>query len=237
MHNFPNRIIADITDFIFAADEPRKADAIFIPDDSDPAPSELAAKLYASGFAPLIIPSGGVSIKTGKFNGVQRNAERYDGDYKTDCEFMTDVLIKNGVPTHAIIGEDKSGYTKENAALSRKVAGEKGLTIKTAIGCCKSFHARRCLMCYQFAFPEAEILITPTEVFGINRDNWYTFDYGVERVMSELARCGNQFVDEVSALPAASEMRLNTAFRATGRYSEKIKGQSLQKVIAIEQRR
>jgi hypothetical protein len=66
-----NRIIADITDFIFVADEPRKADAIFIPSGSDPAPSELAAKLYADGFAPLIIPSGGVSVKTGKFNTVR----------------------------------------------------------------------------------------------------------------------------------------------------------------------
>jgi hypothetical protein len=61
-------------------------------------------------------------------------------------------------------------------------------------------------MYYQFAFPEAEILISPAEVYGINRDNWFTFDYGVEHVMGELARCGNQFVDEVSALNAASEM-------------------------------
>ncbi|GHV32854.1 hypothetical protein FACS18949_05150 [Clostridia bacterium] len=202
-----NRVIADITDFIFLADEPRKANAIFIPGGSDPAPSELAAKLYANGFAPLLIPSGGVSVKTGKFNGVQRNAERYDGGYKTDCEFMTDVLMKNGVPAHAIIGEDKSGYTKENATLSRKVADGKGLTIKTAIVCCKSFHARRCLMCYQFAFPKTEILIAPAEVFGINRDNWYTFDYGIERVMGELARCGNQFVDEVLALSIKSKPR------------------------------
>jgi uncharacterized SAM-binding protein YcdF (DUF218 family) len=202
-----NRVIADITDFIFIADEPRKADAIFIPGGSDPAPSELAAKLYADGFAPLVIPSGGVSVKTGKFNGVQRSVERYDGDYKTDCEFMTDVLIKNGVPARAIIGEDKSGYTKENATLSRKVADERGLKIKTAIVCCKAFHARRCLMCYQFAFPETEILIAPAKVYGINRDNWYTFSYGVERVMGELARCGNQFVDEVLALNIASEMR------------------------------
>jgi hypothetical protein len=138
----PNRIISDITDFIFVADEPRRVDAIFIPGGSDPAPPELAATLYADGFAPLIIPSGGVSVKTGKFNGAGRNTDRYDGDYKTDCEFMTDVLLKNGVPAEAIIGEDKSGYTKENATLSRKVADERGLIIKTAIVCCKTFHAR-----------------------------------------------------------------------------------------------
>ncbi|MDR3310610.1 MAG: hypothetical protein LBS90_04620 [Oscillospiraceae bacterium] len=51
-------------------------------------------------------------------------------------------------------------------------------------------------MCYQFAFPETEILIAPAEVYAINRDSWHTFDYGIERVMGELARCGNQFIDE-----------------------------------------
>jgi hypothetical protein len=76
LHLYEHRVIADITDFIFVADEPCKADVIFIPSGSDPAPPELAAKLYAEGFAPLIIPSGGVSVKTGKFNGVKRNAER-----------------------------------------------------------------------------------------------------------------------------------------------------------------
>jgi len=40
-----NRIITDITDFIFIADELRKADVILIPGGSDPAPPERAAKL------------------------------------------------------------------------------------------------------------------------------------------------------------------------------------------------
>jgi uncharacterized SAM-binding protein YcdF (DUF218 family) len=105
-------------------------------------------------------------------------------------------LLKNGVPHSAIIGEDKSGFTKENAALSRKAADECGLDVSTAIVVCKSFHARRCLMCYQFAFPEAEIMVVPVDVYGINRDNWHNHDYGVERVLGELARCGNQFSEE-----------------------------------------
>jgi hypothetical protein len=41
-------------------------------------------------------------------------------------------------------------------------------------------------------------------------ENWFTFDYGVERVMGELARRGNQFVDEVSALNVESETRFFT---------------------------
>ncbi len=191
------RIINDITNYIFITDQPRKADVILLPGSSDPAIPEKAAELFADGFAPFIIPSGGVSVKTGKFGGVKRKTDIYNGDYPTDCAFYTDVLLKNGVPASAIIGEDKSGYTKENTSFSRKASDERCLDVHTAIVVCKSFHARRCLMCYQLAFPEAEILIASVEVYGINRNNWHKQEYGVERVLGELARCGNQFVDEM----------------------------------------
>ena len=190
------RIINDITNYIFVADQPRKADVILLPGSSDPAIPEKAVELFANGFAPFIIPSGGVSIKTGKFGGVKRKTDIYNGDYPTDCSFYTDVLLKNRVPLSAIIDEDKSGFTKENATLSRKAADERGLDVHTAIVVCKSFHACRCLMCYQFAFPKAEIIIVPVNVYGISRENWYTQEYGIERVLGELARCGNQFVEE-----------------------------------------
>ncbi|MCK9251928.1 MAG: YdcF family protein [Eubacteriales bacterium] len=190
------RIIEDITSFIFVSDTPRQADVMLLPGGSDPAVPEKAAELYADGYAPLILPSGGVSIKTGKFNGVKRKAELYSDDYATDCAFYTDVLLKNGVPPSAIIGEDQSGFTKENATLSRKAVDEHGLNIRTALVVCKSFHARRCLICYQLAFPEAEIQVVPVDVYGITRGNWFRHDDGVNRVLGELARCGNQFVAE-----------------------------------------
>lgn len=80
---------------------------------------------------------------------------------------------------------------------SRKVASESGLTVRTAIVVCKSFHARRCLICYQLAFPEARILIVPVDVYGISSEKWHTQEHGIARVLGELARCGNQFVDEI----------------------------------------
>lgn len=121
----------------------------------------------------------------------------YNGDYQTECDFYTDVLIKNGVPREAILCEDKSGHTRDNAFFSRKLADENGLVINKAIVCCKSFHARRCLMLYQLAFPKTEILIVPVDCYGIGRDHWYKMDYGIDRVLGELARCGNQFVGDI----------------------------------------
>ena len=194
------RIINDIAEFIFISDEPRLSDVIFLPGGSDPAIPEKASELYKGGFATALIPSGGASAKTGKFSGVKHKQEIYNGNYLTDCAFYTDVLIKNGVPESAIIGEDKSGFTRENALLSRKATDEHGLVIRTAMIVCKSFHARCCVMCYQFAFPEADIRVIPVDVYNISRGNWYTHGYGIDRVMGELERCGEQFTDEIKAL-------------------------------------
>jgi uncharacterized SAM-binding protein YcdF (DUF218 family) len=154
-----NRIISDITDYIFVADKPQKADIIFLPGGSFPEVPEKAAGLYQDGYAPLLLPAGGVSVKSGKFDGARSKTDIYNKEYQTDCEFYTDVLLKNGVSSNSIICEDRSGHTRDNAFMSRKIINEYGLTIKKGMICCKSFHARRCLMLYQLAFPEAEITV------------------------------------------------------------------------------
>lgn len=192
-----NRIINDISEFIFVSDTPRKVDAIFLPGGSHPEQPEYAAELYKQGIAPILIVSGGVSVKKQRFDGVKSKADIYNGDYKTDCEFLTDALNINGVPKSAIYGEDKSGHTRDNAFFSKKVADENGLSIKTAIIVCKAFHARRCLMLYQMAFPDVEIKVCPIRCYNITKDNWYQTEQGIDRVLGELARCGNQFVGDI----------------------------------------
>ena len=147
--------------YIFVSDEPQKVDAIFLPGGSHPEQPEYAAELYCKGLAKWLVPSGGISVKSDKWHGVRSKAEIYDGDYHSDCEFFTDVLVKNGVPITAIIEENKSGHTRDNAFLSRKAVDENGVEIKTAIIVCKAFHARRCLMLYQMAFPNVDIKVCP----------------------------------------------------------------------------
>lgn len=192
-----NRIINDITNFVFVEDNPQKVDAIFLPGGSHPEQPEYAAELYKQGFAPIILTSGGVSVKKQKFNGVKSKTDIYNKDYKTDCEFLTDALCINGVPMSAIYGEYKSGHTRDNAFLSRKVVDENGLKIKTAIIVCKAFHARRCLMLYQMAFPDTKFYVCPVVCMGITKDNWYKSEQGIDRVLGELSRCGNQFVGDI----------------------------------------
>ena len=101
------------------------------------------------------------------------------------------------MPAPAIIGENKSGHTRDNAFFSRKVIDGKGLEIKAGLIVCKAFHARRCLMLYQMAFPDVSFQVCPVHCYNITKDNWYQSIEGINRVLGELARCGNQFVEDI----------------------------------------
>lgn len=189
--------IDDITKFIFLENVPQKADIIFVPGGSYPDTMELACKLWKDGYAPYILPSGKYSIKLGCFPGPKTRKEIYDGNYRTEWEYMRDIAVKNGVDPNAIIKEDEAQSTIENAIYSRKATDDRNMKIEKAIICCKNFHSRRCLMLYSSMYPEVEFMLCTSEIKNINKNNWYKSQYGIERVMGELARCGDQLRDAV----------------------------------------
>ena len=189
-------IVRDIGDFIFVENKPEKSDAIMIVGGSHPELGERAAQLWRQQYAPVILISGGVSIKSGKFPGPRSKKEMYHKQYETEYDFFTDVLLNNGVPESALYGENKSSYTKENALFTREVVNENKLTVNSALLVCKAFHARRSLMFYQMAFPKVTFFVLPVPSYNITKENWYQTDDGIQRVMGELSRCGNQFADD-----------------------------------------
>lgn len=77
---FKNRIIDDITDYIFVSDKPEKSDIIFLPGGSFSYQGEYAAKLYRNEYASLLMLSGGISVKLGEWQGVKEKADIYNGD-------------------------------------------------------------------------------------------------------------------------------------------------------------
>lgn len=62
-----NRVIRDITDFIFMKDLPGSCDVILIPGTSQSVITEKAAELYREGWAPYVLPSGGCSSSIGHY--------------------------------------------------------------------------------------------------------------------------------------------------------------------------
>lgn len=104
---------------------------------------------------------------------------------------------KSKVYAYSENGEYKSGHTRDNAFFSRNVVNDNGLKINTAMIVCKAFHARRCLMLYQLAFPDTEFIVCPVYCYNITKNNWYTTEQGINRVLGELSRCGNQFASDI----------------------------------------
>lgn len=193
--------LEQIGDFIFVEDPLEKADAIFIPGGSHPELGEVAARLYHEGYAPLVVPSGGVSVKTGSFPGSKSKQDLYPGPYVDELSFLTDVLIKNGVPASAILGENQSGTTIENAHFSRRLLDNAGIIIQKGIIVCKSFHARRAKMYYAHAFQEAKLMAHPFPYVDgdhvLTRHTWTHTPAGIKRVLGEMRRVGDQFTQQI----------------------------------------
>ena len=189
------RAMRDITDFIFMNDTPQNSDIIFIPGTSQSAVTETAARLYCEGYAKYVLPSGMYSGKRGKFASEKIDNPRYAGEYATDFEYCRHILLANGVPDSAILREDRSTHTGENAEYSAAVLKELGIKVGKAILCCQAFHARRAFMTYAKHFPDTEILVVPTETQGIRREDWFLHETSYRRVMSEVYKCGEYFLE------------------------------------------
>lgn len=185
--------IEDITKFIFIKDEPETADIIFIPGSSNWVLAETAAGLYKEGKADKIMPSGRYFYKIGRFLNERVTDERYKGNFRTEAEFLSSVLVKNGVADNDIIIEEKATNTYENAIFSKDLLKENNLTVKKAIICTQAFHARRAFMTYSHLFPDTEFYVVPTDTQGITADSWYKTERGIQVVLGELQKCGEYF--------------------------------------------
>jgi uncharacterized SAM-binding protein YcdF (DUF218 family) len=194
------RTVTDITNFIFLENNPEKADIIFIPVGSYPELSEKAASLWKNKYAPIILPSGKYGPKRGCFLKPSSKSEEYSGIYETEWEFLKEVLLKNGIDENVILREDNAENTYENAFKSRELTDKLGLNIKKAIICCKSFHARRCFTYYQWAYPKTDLIICPSGVQGIEKQNWFNSEKGIDKVLDELMKSGLQFKNYIREL-------------------------------------
>lgn len=187
------KFLKQITEFIFIDQKPKPADIIFIPGNGFPMPAERAAMLYREKFAKKLLPSGHYSVVLGHFAGVQQKKEDYPGTFRTEWEFLQQVLIQNGVEKTDILKEEQATYTYENAIYSRKVTDKENLEVKKAILCCMPYHARRALLYYQLLYPETEFFICPARESKITAQNWYLSEEGIQTVLGEIERCGSQF--------------------------------------------
>ena len=193
---FMNRPFDCITDFIFIENQPSRADIILVPGGLRPQLMEKAIELYQQGFAPYILPSGGIGPKLAK------EIEAGVSNWKSEWEFLQNIALAHGVPEKAISREDKALHTFDNASLSWQVVQENNIVIKKAILVCKAHHARRALLTYQTAFSfEVEYIVCPViDDRDVRKDNWFLDDAKIEMVMSEVVKVGQYFSKHFSNL-------------------------------------
>jgi uncharacterized SAM-binding protein YcdF (DUF218 family) len=101
------------------------------------------------------------------------------------------------VPEEAILRDDQSRNTFENAVFARELLlKEDGRLPETMILCCQAFHARRAYMTVQSEFPQTWILVCPAVTRGISRESWYQTLRGYDKVMEEVQKCGAYFMGD-----------------------------------------
>lgn len=194
-------VVKEITDFIFTEHMQEKADVIFIPGNRYPDMAIKAAKLYGEGRAKYLIPSGKYSVVDGYFKGAIGDKKEYKGKFETEAKFLEWVLLKHGVPKEAILKEQEATYTYQNALFSKAILDERKIAVKSAYICCKSVHAKRCLLYYQWVFKDIKFSVVPVDVEGITKENWHQSKKGIDEVFNEYERIGQQFRNMIKESP------------------------------------
>ncbi len=119
--------------FLVVQDDLEKADVIVVLGGGSGERTLQAVDLYKRGYAPSIMVCGG--------KGVWRF---------TWGEVMTDLAVEEGVPRDAIIVEDLSMTTFENARNARSIAEERGFTSVIVVS--SPYHMRRVSLLFRKAF-------------------------------------------------------------------------------------
>ncbi|MBQ3791413.1 MAG: YdcF family protein [Lachnospiraceae bacterium] len=212
-----HRTLQDIANFIFLEDQPEQADLIMVCGSARIEPARRAAELYHAGFATRVLPTGRYGEQSADLKAQMRKLAANDGADpeeifarmeqeakavgkpfpETEWEYQRNTLLAAGVPEEAILKEDRSRNTFENAVFARELLlKEDGRLPATMILCCQAFHARRALMTLSTEFPDTRILVCPAVTRGLSRETCWDTAAGYDKVMQELEKCGTYFRGE-----------------------------------------
>jgi uncharacterized SAM-binding protein YcdF (DUF218 family)/VanZ family protein len=132
--------------FLCVEDRDVRAEIMIVPGGAGGERARWAAQLYTNGVAPKILLSGA-------------------GDYRGHRA----ILMAAGVPRDAILLEDRSSTTKENAEFSARVLREQG--IRKAIVVTSWYHSRRAQSAFEHFAPEIQFYSCPSH-YAYSRADW-----------------------------------------------------------------
>lgn len=151
----------------------QNADAIVVISGGDTnARTSEAISLYKNGWAPLLIVSGAAADKTGLSN----------------AEAMKRRAMAQGVPQSAIIAEETSETTKQNASEVAAVVKQRGM--KRIILVTSGYHMQRAKLEFSAQLPDIKILSHPVASDKQWSVMWWLTPWGWWLALGELLRIG-----------------------------------------------
>lgn len=148
----------------------KKADAIIAVSGGDTQGRTMhAIRLYQEGWAPQLIFSGAAK----------------DPNSASNAKVMMSMAVSQGVDPKAILIDEQSRDTKENAEETRKLVGDK----KTVILVTSDYHQRRAFREFQKVLgSEVTIVNAPAKDKHWGRKSWFLSPYGWWISLTETVR-------------------------------------------------
>ena len=162
-------ILTAMGNYLIVNEAPQKADVIIVLNGSyDRVP--YAATLYKSGYADKVLLSG-------------------------DTRYMTQQALSLGIPQSALLLENQSQTTFENAEYSLKIVQDQGY--KSAIVVTDWYHTRRASIIFAHFFKGIHLTFCPVPYNPVITQSWWKNSNSREFVISEYLKLGYYYLVEL----------------------------------------
>ena len=161
-------------DYMRLVHSPRPVDAILVLGSFDPRAAIHAAALWRAGLAPVIIISGGIAHRGGLLD---------TGWDQPEARVFADIALREGVPSQAILLEDRAQNTGDNFVLGRAVAERAGFHARKVLVVAKPYMTRRGFATGRKVWPDVELLM---QCEDIDVADYFTRESDPERALLAL---------------------------------------------------
>lgn len=143
------RLAGPLWNYLALADEPARADVIFVFGSQALDVPARAAELYRASHAPVVLASG-------RYGRMTRGV--FD---RPEALVFRDRLLRDGVPPAAVVTETEAGNTLQNVVFGLAALRRKRIAVGSALLVAKPFVMRRCAATFARQAPDVRVRCCP----------------------------------------------------------------------------
>lgn len=171
--------IEDITHTVFIPSNPQKSDVLFVFGTRYSKKWPEVADLYKKGFAPYVYICGGI-------------LDTDQSPARIISHVMFEDFMSLGVPEKALILDENSTNTLEDAVFGKKLFEENNIPYKKILFAAKGPHSGRCLRTLKKVFPDSELFPFVYDYLykgnNVTPEKWTESEFGRSHVWGEYQR-------------------------------------------------